>query len=333
MADTTRVLRWGVLGTGFISHTVIEAIEQSPGSTIEIIGGRNAERVAEFAMQYDIARSSTDMGAVVEDPFVDAVYVGLPNHLHHEIAIAAAAAGKAVLSEKSLTTTMQTAHQLVDSVRSAGTFFVEGLMYLAHPLLSTFVQIMTDGRLGRIRSIRGSYAANIAHLVNPQGMGTLYNLGCYPVSLLHLVMQAGFGDDAFHERTLKAAGNLSDSDGTVVDAACVVRFGNGVLATLQSSDSYGNGSEFAVGGDRGTLRFETNPWLPLDGENVIIWDPFDGEVERIAVKDEHDAFFHQIQMVERSVAAGRLEAERPSPRLSDSIEIMEMLTEWEAQCR
>ncbi|MFT7474730.1 MAG: putative dehydrogenase [Verrucomicrobiales bacterium] len=333
MADMTGVLRWGVLGTGFISHSVIEAIEQSPGSSVEIIGGRNAERVAEFAVQYGIDRSSTDMVAVVEDPSIDVVYVGLPNHVHHEIAIASAVAGKAVLSEKSLTTTMEAAHELVDGVRSAGTFFVEGLMYLAHPLLSTFVQVLTDGRLGTIRSIRGSYAANIADLVNPQGMGTLYNLGCYPVSLLQLVMQACFGDDAFHERTLKSVGNLSDSDGTVVDAACVVRFGNGVLATLQSSDSYGNGSEFAVGGDRGTLRFETNPWLPLGGENVIIWDPFEGGVERIVVHDEHDAFFHQIQMVERRVAAGGLEAERPSPRLSDSIEIMEMLTDWEAQCR
>ena len=333
MTNTSPVLRWGVLGTGFISHTVIGAIQQSDGSTIEVIGGRNEQLLADFQQQYGIARSSTDISAVVEDPAIDAVYVGLPNHLHHEIAIAAAEAGKAVLSEKSLTTTMHTAHQLVDGVRAAGTFFVEGLMYLAHPVLSTFIDAMTDGRMGMIRSVRGSYAANIAHLVNPKGMGTLYNLGCYPVSLLQLVIQAGFGDVAFGDRTLKAVGNLSESDGNIIEAACTVRFGNGVLATLQSSDTHGNGSEFSVTGDRGTLRFETNPWLPIAGENVIIWDPFDGEVERIVVNDEHDAFYHQIRLVERCVVAGRTEAERPSPRLTDSIEIMEMLTEWEAQCR
>ena len=47
---------------------------------------------------------------------------------------------------------------------------------------------------------------------------------------------------------------------------------------------------------------------------------------------EHDAFFHQTKLVERCVTAGQTEADRPSPRLADSLEIMELLTTWEALC-
>jgi len=270
---------------------------------------------------------------VVADPNVDAVYVGLPNHKHAEVTIAAAAHGKAILSEKSLTTTMEDAHKLHDAVHDT-VFFAEGLMYLAHPVHRRLVSVLGDGRLGKLHSIRASYGAGIAHLVNPAGKGTLYNLGCYPASLLHLIIQTMCGDDAFQDRTMAVVGNRSPGeDDNVIDAAAAIRFGCGVLATLQSSDNFGNDSEFAISGDMGTLRFVTNPWLPEAGENTFRWEPFGGDPETITVTDPHDAFYHQVKMVEDRVAAGATEADRPSPRLRDSIEIMELLTDWESGVR
>ena len=340
------MLRWAILGTGFISGTVVESISISEGSQVEIVSGRNPERLATFQKQHGIARGVVNYEEAVADPNVDAVYIGLPNHMHHQPAIAAAAAGKAVLSEKSLTTTMASADALIDGVRANGTFFVEGLMYLAHPMYQRVVELLLDGRLGRVRSISGRYAANIWQVVNPRGMGTIYNLGCYPVSLLQLVMTTVYGPEQFEDRSMTAVGNLTypedqtdgDDTGTVGDAAMAVRFGNGVLATIQSTDNFGNHSDFVIVGDRGTLRFDTNPWLPEAGENVLTWTPFvdDGSgpaTERIVTEDPYDAFYHQIKLVERCVAEGALEAPRPSPTLDDSRQIMAMLTEWEQRCR
>jgi len=227
---------------------------------------------------------------------------------------------------------MESAHELREAVEKHGTFFVEGLMYLAHPVLQRFVELLGDGRLGQLRSINARYGAAIAHLVNPEGRGTIYNLGCYPVSLAHLVMQKLAGPQAFADRHIMAIGNTNPTDGTVCDASLAIRFGDGTLATIQSSDNYGITSEFSVAGDNGVLRFETNPWLPIAGDSVLTWQAYDTEPERIIVTDGHDSFFHQIKMVERHVAAGETQASRPSPRLTDSLEIMELLTEWEARC-
>lgn len=329
------MLRWGVLGTGFISNTVIEAISGSEGSRVDVVAGRNPDRVEEIRRAHGIDRGVVGLDQVIEDPDIDAIYVGLPNHKHHDVVIAASAAGKAVLSEKSLTTTMESAEALATAVRANGTFFVEGLMYLAHPLYRRLLEILQDGRLGEVRSISGRYAADIWQVVNPAGMGTIYNLGCYPVSLLHLVVQATGGDGAFAARSLTGVGNQLDDSGNVCDAAMAVRFDNGVLATIQSTDSYGNGSEFAITGTNGVLRFETNPWLPVAGDNVMTWRPFgedDGSAP-IVVHSDHDAFHHQIKTVEACIAAGLTEAPRPSPRIEDSLEIMGMLTEWETACR
>lgn len=205
-------------------------------------------------------------------------------------------------------------------------------MYLAHPLYQKLGQILDDGRLGELRAINGYYAADIWKVTNPLGKGTLYNLGCYPVSLLQFVVQTMYGQEVFATRQLAGFGNISAQDGTVCDAAVTVRFGNGILANLQSTDSYGMAHEFSISGAQGVLRFVTNPWLPQAGRNHLQWCPYDGEIEDIYLEDDHDAFHHQIKMVEAALAENRLEAQRPSPRLSDSLEIMAFLTEWEAQC-
>lgn len=324
------MLRWAILGTGFISNTVVEAIKLSEHSRVVLVAGRDRDRTAAFRKNHGIERVAPSYEEAVADPEVDVVYIGLPNHKHHEIAVAAAAVGKAILSEKSLTTTMESAEQLATAVRGR-VFFVEGLMYLAHPVYRKLTELLTSPRIGTVRSIHGRYAANIAHLVNPLGSGTIYNLGCYPVSLLQLVVATTSGPDAFAQRALSGAGNLN-ADGVVSDATMTIRFGNGVLATISSTDDYGMAYDFAVVTDKGVLRFETNPWLPIAGSNVISWTPHDGALETVVVDDAHDAFYHQVTLVERSIAAGRTEAERPSPRLQDSLEIMGVLTAWEACC-
>lgn len=325
-------LNWAVLGTGFISNSAIDGIKKSDGSQLHSVYGRNPEMVAELQAEHNIPHGKTDLAATLADSEVDAIYVGLPNHMHHEVTIKAAQAGLAVLSEKSLTTNMSDAEALLDAVSKSGTFFVEGLMYLAHPFLVRFFEVLQDGRLGALRSINGHYCADIWKLVNPKGMGTLYNLGCYPVSLLHLTVQTLCGQDAFVACQMQGFCNLN-ADGIICDAACSVRFDNGVLATLQSSDSYGMDSAFTVIGEHGSLSFVTNPWQPVGGRSTIKWHPFNGDPELMHVEDPHDAFYHQTKLVERHVARGDAEAARPSPRHSDSWEIMDFLTKWEAACR
>lgn len=339
------MLRWGVLGTSFISHTVAAAINASTGSKVTAVFGRDPARLASFADKFSIPRQFASIEELVRDPEVDVVYVGLPSHLHAQASIAAAKAGKAVLSEKALTTTMADARALVAAVDEAGVFFLEGLMYLSHPLMDKVAEVVGSGRLGAVRAVSGHYAANIWKKANPLGMGTIYNLGCYPASLLHWVMQAAFGRTStagdteagrggdrhhFRARKVSALGNLSPDGTHVRDAALTVRFDNGVLASIQSTDSLGNDFAFTVRGDKAALHFRTNPWLPPAGRSVMELKTFGAGTEEIVVESPLDAFGCQVQRVEECLARGLKQAPRPSPTWEDSLEIMELLTEWES---
>lgn len=325
-------LRWGILGTSFISHTVAASIASSPNSSLHAVFGRDAARLAAFAEKFSIPTTYDTIDALLDDEGVDVVYVGLPSHLHASAAAAAARKGKALLSEKALTTTMGDAKQLMDVVADSGVFFLEGLMYLNHPLMKKVAEIIQSGKLGDVKSLSGYYAANIWKKANPLGMGTIYNLGCYPLSLVHFVMQTAYGSDVIQHRQVQGQGNIAQDGGVshVRDASLAVRFDNGVLATIQSTDSFGNDFSFAIRGEKAVLRFKTNPWLPPAGESVVEIRTYSGgAIEEIKVESPLDAFGWQVKTVEDCVAAGVKEASRPSARWQDSLEIMSLLTEWE----
>jgi dihydrodiol dehydrogenase / D-xylose 1-dehydrogenase (NADP) len=225
------MMRWGILGTSYICTVVADSIIASPESEIHAVFGRDQTRLKAFADRYTIPVSySTSINDLLDDPAVDVVYVDLPTHKHAEAAIAAAARGKAILSEKSLATTMKDAHAMIAAVKDKNIFFLEGLMYLSHPFMKRVVDIIKEGELGAVRGVSGYYAAGIARNANPHGMGTIYNLGCYPVSLLHLIMETAYGSGAFKARTVLGHGNLSHDGGVphVRDAALTTKFDVGL---------------------------------------------------------------------------------------------------------
>lgn len=304
------------------------AIANSPGSVATVGYGRNVDRLESFCEQYKIPAAMTSLEDAVRSDDVDAVYVGLPNHVHHEAVALAAAAGKAVLSEKSLTVSVEQTEVLLNAVRG-NVFFVEGLMYLSHPIFAKFCEVLADGRLGYLKLVNASYAADIAHLVNPEGQGAIYNLGCYPASLMQLVVDTLCGDGAFSEGEFSVNGIVSDGDGNVCEAAATLHFASGALGLLHTAETYGMAHQFSVQGSKGVLTFLSNPWLPAAFGNLFEWRGYDGSSERFSVDTGLDAFDHQVRLVEACVSSGRLEAERPSPRLQDSEALMNFLTVWE----
>ena len=94
---------------------------------------------------------------------------------------------------------MEKTEQALQAVKETGVFFAEGLMYLNHPLIAKLYQELATGEIGEVRSIQGSYVAAIDQFVNPASKGALYNLGCYPMSLIHSVAQQQFGECVFDD--------------------------------------------------------------------------------------------------------------------------------------
>ncbi|MBY6185226.1 Gfo/Idh/MocA family oxidoreductase [Marinobacter hydrocarbonoclasticus] len=321
----TKPLGWGLLGTSFISGVMVDAIRQEGRSEAVAVAGRDIGRLNDFATQYRVATTYTDYDALIQDPNVDIVYIGLPNHLHTDYIIRAARAGKAILCEKSLSVDLPSTTAALEAVREAGVFFAEGLMYLNHPLVAELLRQLDSGVIGELKGVQASYCAAISEFTNPGSKGTLFNLGCYPVSLLHRVMQhRGLLSQQAPEMTgFKRIG----SDGNVVESNVAMRFASGLHVQLHSAEDYGLRHQFELLGSKGYLRCASNPWLPGQS-NQLVMAQYEQPEQTIEVSAEGDAFLYQVRHVLDAITQGHAELPHPAAGLDDSARIMALLSQW-----
>jgi predicted dehydrogenase len=112
---------------------------------------------AEAAQRFGFEKSTSDWRSVVEDPEIDIIDIATPNHLHAEIAIAAAAAGKHIISEKPLARSGDEAKTMYDAVKNAGIVHMVAFNYRRTPAVALAKKYIDEGAIGEILNFRGTY--------------------------------------------------------------------------------------------------------------------------------------------------------------------------------
>jgi len=105
---------WGILGAGAHSERAIAAaMAQEPTTRLVCIADTDVERARRLSQQYGVTRTCASLEAMLNDPEVEAVYIGTPNHLHAPQTIMAAEAGKHVLCEKPMALNVADAERMI----------------------------------------------------------------------------------------------------------------------------------------------------------------------------------------------------------------------------
>jgi len=189
-------LRIGVLSTADIARKkVIPGMRRATRVDVVAIASRDGDQARAVADRLEIPRAHGSYEALLADPDVDAVYIPLPNHLHHEWTIAAARAGKHVLCEKPLALTASEAHEMATVCEAAGVRLMEAFMYRHHPSWLAVVDLVASGRIGQLSAVQSWFSyynddpTNIRN-VQAFGGGALYDIGCYNVNLSRLLFGA-----------------------------------------------------------------------------------------------------------------------------------------------
>jgi predicted dehydrogenase len=156
------------------------------------IASRDPSTASAAAERLGIPRAHGSYEALLEDPDVDAVYVPLPNHLHAEWTLRAAAAGKHVLCEKPLAMSAAQAQEMVDGCRGAGVLLMEAFMYRLHPQWDRVRELLASGRLGELLAVETFFSYRNVDPTNirnvPEfGGGALMDIGCYAVNVARML--------------------------------------------------------------------------------------------------------------------------------------------------
>ncbi|BAT86084.1 hypothetical protein LR48_Vigan03g262600 [Vigna angularis] len=144
MVDTTKTVRFGILGCAEIARKVARAIDLAPNATLCALASRSKEKAEKFAAENGFPASVKIYGSydrLLEDPGVDAVYVPLPTSLHVRWVVMAAGRKKHVLVEKPAALDVAELDQILAAVESNGVQFMEGSMWLHHPRTAHIQQL------------------------------------------------------------------------------------------------------------------------------------------------------------------------------------------------
>ena len=151
-------IRTAILGTGFMGRVHLEAVQRVESVEAAAIFGRNADASARLASGFSVPKATSDYREVFRDPAIDAVHICTPNAQHYSMAKEALAAGKHVLCEKPLTTTVAEAEELVALAARAKlrNGVCHNLRY--YPQVQQMRALREAGELGEILVVQGTYS-------------------------------------------------------------------------------------------------------------------------------------------------------------------------------
>jgi predicted dehydrogenase len=313
---TGHPLRWGVIGSGHIAGSFAQEMALARSGRVVAIGSRSQEAADRFGDQFDVPHRHISYQALAEDPDVDAVYVATPHPLHHDNALLALEAGKAVLVEKAFTMNADQARHLVDTARAKGLFLMEAMTMRFRPHITEIARLVHEGALGDIVTV----TADLGHRFPPDpgsrffapelGGGALLDCGVYPLSLASMLL----GRPSQVRALVTPA--FTGVDG---QTSMLLGFPSGAQAVLTCNFSADSPTRAAIVGTE--ARIEVDPPFFAPSSFTIIRT--DGSSSRFAPTYEGTGLYYEADEVERCLRAGLTES--PVMPLDESIWIMETM--------
>lgn len=262
MPDRTR---WGILSTALINQKVLAGARRSTTADVIAVASRSEERATAYAQANSIPRAYGSYDALLADPDIDAVYISLPNALHHPWTLRALAAGKHVLCEKPYSARARDVEQAFTAAERGGLVLSEAYMYRYNPQIIELKRLVDEGVIGELRLISAAFtwpcdAPGDIRLAPELDGGSLLDVGCYCVSAARLL--AG-------EPISVTAQQIIGPTGVEIRLVGTLAFDAGVLALFDSGFQLPDRSYLEVVGSDATIRV-SDPWHCLQPALEII---------------------------------------------------------------
>ncbi|CAH0126106.1 Gfo/Idh/MocA family protein [Peribacillus sp. NPDC101481] len=243
------------------------------------------ELAKDGALRLGFENYSSDWRAVVENPDIDIIDIVTPNDSHAEIAIAAAKAGKHIISEKPLARDAKEAKTMLEAVREAGVKHMVAFNYRRTPAVALAKKYIEEGRIGRVLNFRGTYLQDWSADPNSPlswrfqkkvaGSGALGDIGTHVIDFARYLVGEITDVNALArtwipERPVQTGGvdklgTIKGSEGVPKSAVDVddefttlVKFENGAIGSIEATrNAWGRNNflTFEIHGDKGSICF------------------------------------------------------------------------------
>lgn len=286
-------LQIGIIGAGSIArYRHLPETTMNPDAEVGAICDVVEERAQEIAREYQ-CKAYTDYRKMIQDPDLDVVIVAATNTTHAEMTIAALKAGKHVLCEKPMATTLEDAQKMIDAAEHAG----KKLMIAHNQRLESANRkaksILQSGKLGKVLTFRSIFghpgsedwaidgADTWFYRKEITGLGVLGDLAIHKLDLLRWLIDDDYTEVvAFMDTLAKSypSGDLIDVED---NALCLLKTATGAMGSVTASWSYQKeNNSTTIYCENGVLEIYVNPDFPL----VVHYDYQHAEYHQLGKK-------------------------------------------------
>lgn len=292
-------VRWGLLSTARINKQLIPAIRASKLGKLVAVASRDQKTAVDYADKWNIPNAFGSYQDMLTSEIIDAVYIGLPNHLHAEWSIKAMEAGVNVLCEKPFAISVDEVDQMIEASRQNKRVLSEAFMYRHHPQTKIAGEMIQSGQLGDICILRGVFNFTITNpknirLVPQYGGGSLWDVGIYPISFAQFVM-GGLPERVSGFQWIGKAG----VDETF---AGILNYSDDRMAMISSSFRMPFHTSIEILGTEGRLTLN-RPFVAMDKKRQMIFHPRDGEPIKVPVS-EKELYLGEVEDMNNAILDG-----------------------------
>lgn len=181
------IVKVGIIGSGFVADIHAHAFRQYvPGAEVVAVASPTPGKAARFARERGIPNAYEDYRKLLEQKDIQLVTLALPNDLHCQAVLDAAAAGKHIVMEKPLCRTLDEADRMIEACRRAGVLLMYAEELLFAPKYVRAKKLVEEGALGEPFLVKQWEEHNGPHMpwfwdVNRSGGGVLLDMGCHSI--------------------------------------------------------------------------------------------------------------------------------------------------------
>jgi 1,5-anhydro-D-fructose reductase (1,5-anhydro-D-mannitol-forming) len=287
---------WGLIGaSSFASLVMIDAFRSVDDGRIASVFSASSERGRRFAEANGVPRVDETLEALLGDPEIEAVYVSTTNELHADQVVAAAAAGKHVLCEKPLATTLVDALRMRDACRDAGVVLAVNHHMRCQDTVRAMRRLLDDGAIGDVLAARSAHTGSLAPFLRtwrinrPEaGAGVVLDLTVHDADTLRYLL-----DDDIRAVTAMTV-TQGVAEGAIEDAVVgAMRTSRGTPVSFHDAFTIPHaGTALEVHGTAGSL-IGRNVFGPKPAGDVIVRG--DGRDESVALGDRRNPYERGVE--------------------------------------
>ena len=183
----------GIIGSQFAAGIHAEAFARVPDAEVRAAASPTQEHIRRFAEKHDIAKWFTDYRRLLALDEIDVVTLCVPNYLHCQVTVDAAAAGKHVICEKPLCMNLLEADRMIEACRAAGVKLMYGEELCFAPKYVRAKELVDEGAIGTVYMLKQSEKHDGPHApwfwdVEKSGGGVTLDMGCHAFEFFRWVL-------------------------------------------------------------------------------------------------------------------------------------------------